>query len=187
MRQAELYGKARSGDELALKDLYEIYHPVVYYLQRRYKLNLFEEDDWFQWGFIIFDKCVDCYDEDFGISLGRYFKICYKNFIVTRLKRQWTYRNRSNITTISLERNVVRLEDKGVRSLISDDDPLQQLLLKEAIETSSDYLSKFEQEAFSDCLINEEVAGYKAQSNRRAHQQACYRAKRKLTRYSLNE
>jgi len=156
----ELLKKAKLGDGYALKELYLYYHPVVYSLKRKYDVNTYDEDDWLQVGFIVFHRCVLLFNDAFEVTLGKYFKVCFRNYIRSCLRKQQSFRRKSNIHTLSLDYYVNSMERTRLNPLISESDPLKQLLLKETIEESAYNLSDLEQEALYSCLIKEEKQEY---------------------------
>lgn len=100
----DLIIKAKSGDEMALKELYDKYYLVALSVRRRFYIRDFDYDDWYQEGFIIFYKCVMVFDLDKKLSIGTLFKRSFVNHIISILRRNDARKRKINNISESLDK-----------------------------------------------------------------------------------
>ncbi|KAF1304068.1 sigma-70 family RNA polymerase sigma factor [Enterococcus saccharolyticus] len=142
----ELLRAAKQGNEDALEQLFYRYRPLVYSIRNKYFLRDFDEQDWLQEGFITFHTCLQSFEEGFGITLGAFFKRSFENRIRSFVRKECAYKRKSNHGTVSLEQKAPD-GSEYYHEPLSEETPLDHLLINENIEECYQLLSDLEKEA----------------------------------------
>lgn len=86
-----------------LSQLFYQYLPVIRSVKAKYYLRLFDEDDWFQEGYISLYKAKQAFDPTLGVSFGSFFKRTFENNIKSHLRKQNAYKRQTEVLAISWE------------------------------------------------------------------------------------
>ena len=63
---------------------------------KKYYLKDYDLDDWMQEGRIVFNKCLQAYDENRGTTLGVLFKRSFENRVCSLLRLQQAQKEKHN-------------------------------------------------------------------------------------------
>lgn len=146
--------QARSGDNVALEQLFNDYRPMINRIARGYFLTNGDEDDLFQEGMIGLYKAFLTYDVKADVSFGTFAYICVKRKILQAVRSSLSAKNMP-LT------NYLSIDPHGSISVGGDDDeeneyyipsdgptPEEKVLKKESINELSEklrlVLSKYE-------------------------------------------
>lgn len=148
MEQEALILQAKAGDESALLMLYHEYYPLIFKMKHLYHLHGFDQQDWLQEGLIVFHRCIREYNPNQGSAFGALFKRSFENHLRSLVRKQCAYKRKSDYTAISLTQEMIceKMDTQyDVRPLYSN--PLETILMKEALFESTQTLSSLEKKA----------------------------------------
>ncbi|MGG5359599.1 MULTISPECIES: RNA polymerase sigma factor [unclassified Enterococcus] len=145
----KLFYAARNGNEEAFSILYKKYFPLLLRLRSIYYVRHYVHEDWEQEARIALYRALKTYETSKGVSFGSYYKRVLSNQIYSLLRKQNALKRRDQKDELSIEH---KIETEGPDFLaeftIQEPMAVQQLLLKEAIESSKINFSERESQIF---------------------------------------
>lgn len=184
------FERAKNGDMDAFSSLFDLYKPVIFNMQKRYYIRLFDTEDWLQEGRIIFHKALLKYTPDRGATFGAYFKLMFDNHICSLLRKQNAYKRRVDCVTSSIEGTI---EEQGIDvwNQLDSGQPsaLDLLVLWEKLEKVETIFSKLEKDVISHYLCGETLEEIASALDTPAIrvQNALDRSRRKIVQYLFVE
>lgn len=155
----KLLEEAQSGDQEAVREIFNEYRNFVFLKAKNYFLVGAERDDLIQEGMIGLLKAIRAYKSDNAASFKTFATICIKRQLITAIKSANSQKNMALNTAIGIygesseDREVSY--SKGLDSYIIYN-PEEVYLTKEQITGLKVYLAKnlssFEQEVFKDMV-----------------------------------
>ena len=95
---------SRSSEEF--EAMFFKYRPIVEIMYKKYYLKDYDLDDWMQEGRIVFNKCLQAYDENRGTTLGVLFKRSFENRVCSLLRLQQAQKRKAQLNSSSLEEKI---------------------------------------------------------------------------------
>lgn len=166
---------AKNQNEDAFLKLFYHFHPIYLAVKRKYcYIADFEEQDWLQEALIILNNCLRNYSGEEEKILSNIFKRALENKAISLLRKEKTDKRR--VVRYSYPFGQEKDRCKKTTSLQAyTDDPLEQLLVSETLEESTELFSKLERKAFCKYYFDDEISH--SMSLRRGYD----RSKRKIT------
>jgi len=184
----ELLEHAQSGDQEAVKKIFDQYRNFVFLKAKNYFLVGAEREDLIQEGMIGLLKAIRAYDSENAASFKTFATICIKRQLITAIKSANSQKNMALNTAIGMygesseDREVVYC--KGLESYVIYN-PEEMYLTKEQIVGLKDYLadnlSEFEQDVFKNMVRGHtyKEISYKLNKKVKSVDNAIQRIKRK--------
>ncbi len=156
----EILVEAQSGDQEAVRKVFDYYRNFVFLKAKNYFLIGADRDDLIQEGMIGLLKAIKAYDVDKAASFKTFATICIKRQLITAIKSANSQKNYALNSSVGIygdsneDREVPYA--KGLQSYISYN-PEEMYLTKEQLTGLKDYLhdslSEFENEVFQYMLL----------------------------------
>ncbi|MDN6639340.1 MAG: sigma-70 family RNA polymerase sigma factor [Tetragenococcus sp.] len=142
--------QAQQGSEEALLELFSYYIPLIHSISAKYFLRDFDEQDWIQEGLIMFNRCLHEYKGEQDTTLGIFFKRSFENEIVSLVRKKCAYKRKTAESVVSYNQtSLVEGSKEWIGQRSYTDDPLEQLIVQETLEESSEtLLTELESQAF---------------------------------------
>lgn len=148
-----LFELVRVGDDMAIKNLFEKYFPIVRSMQKKYYLRGLDYDDYRQEGMISFVSSVQSYDNERSISFGSYFRMNLDRKFCSLLRKQCAQKRRLDIASVSIDE---MSEIYGDACYIAEDlvtyHSFGDIFQRERLNTFHEELSYFEKKVFEHYL-----------------------------------
>ncbi|MDH6364018.1 RNA polymerase sporulation-specific sigma factor [Enterococcus sp. PF1-24] len=138
--------------------LFNRYKPIVFKLQKKYRLNNFDNDDWLQEGQIVFYKILTCYDVEKGATLGHFFKLAFVNHINSLLRKQTALKRKADVLSCSLEKLAPVDEANYRKGMNYQPHILENMILKENFQKYQTLFSEREGAVMSCYLLQMDLA-----------------------------
>lgn len=150
--------KAKSGNSLAFKKLFTQYLPVVFKLQKQYRLKGLDDDDWQQEARIIFFKSLKTFDLQHGLTFGCFFRMNFERHVYSLLRHQGAEKRKTELISESLE---ARIEKVGESMAFYDSyhgaSSFQYIVVRDVLHGFEKILSPFERQVFRRLLAAEDI------------------------------
>lgn len=98
----ELIKRVQNGEDNALKQLFQLYKPLICNIKRKFRVRYYDNQDWDQDALIICHAAAMSFDQSKG-KFGSYFKTRLTNHAKTLIRYDMAYRRQALTQSISLE------------------------------------------------------------------------------------
>lgn len=132
MTTSQLITKAKKGDQAAIEQIVADYKPLIRTLANKFYLVGGDKDDLLQEGMLGLYYAINDYDEAKG-AFPAFVKLCVARQITDAVHRDGSVRNKPLCNYVDI--------DSAAQELQSDDNPLQDLLVKEYAEKVAQVIS----------------------------------------------
>ena len=178
---------SRSSEEF--EAMFFKYRPIVEIMYKKYYLKDYDLDDWMQEGRIVFNKCLQAYDEKRGTTLGVLFKRSFENRVCSLLRLQQAQKRKAQLNSSSLEE---KISHEGPNFLSDQNEQTEKaekyLMLQETMNKYDSPFSKLEQIVIMNYLKGLELEQIAEQTELPLQQikSAYNRGKKKLRALLMN-
>ncbi|GCF94199.1 DNA-directed RNA polymerase sigma factor 30 [Enterococcus florum] len=175
----DLVSKVKTGDEEALRELFDQYVPVVFNLKAKFFVQDYDLDDWLQEGLCALYDAARTYRSDQNTTFGLYFKKIFENRVRSLLRKQEAKKRKAQRNPLSIEKEGI---DYLAEQMIYNSQIEEQLIINEILQETDFQLSSLEAEVLKKYLQGTDIAAIaqERQMELRTIKNALLRAKRKI-------
>ena len=102
IRELELIEKIKLQDSEALKQLCNIYQPLIRSISNNYFFRIYDYQDWQQEAMIVCYSCAQSFSRERG-SFAGYFRRRLTNHIISLIRKHWSLKSKINNSAASWE------------------------------------------------------------------------------------